>query len=139
MGGEEWWVFTPSKFLSRENDRYNRTPNEPYSSMSVDIGPTRKMIVNHYCLRSDGMGDYCPLRNWKLEGSSDSTTWTTLRTHTNDTELAEEEYSVAHWEVNGSQTAFRYFRIIGGERDTNPYTWEAAVAERLRTGCGWGR
>ncbi len=119
MGGKEYWDFTPSKFLSRGNDGTNRTPSEPYSSMSVDIGPTRKMIVNHYCLRSDHYG--CPLRNWKLEGSSDSRTWTTLRTHTNDTELAKERYSVAHWEVNGSQTAFRYFRIIGGERDTNPY------------------
>ena len=118
MGGEEWYGwFTPSKFLSHGNDGFNRTPNEPYSSMSA----TRKMIVNHYCLRSDVDGYLRPLRNWKLEGSSDSTTWTTLRTHTNDTELAKERYSVAHWEVNGSQTAFRYFRIIGGERDTNPY------------------
>ena len=51
------------------------------------------------------------MRNWRLEGSNDGSSWTTLREHSNDTALSEDAWSVAHWPLPDVATAYRHFRI----------------------------
>ena len=80
--------------------------------MMLDLGSTRTLQLNHYCLRHDAHGSHA-LRHWDLEGSNDNASWIVLRSHKNDTSLAATAYSEAHWDVNSqtSRTSFRYFRI----------------------------
>ena len=81
--------------------------------MSVDLGAGRSLVVDHYCWRNSFPGDgNHTLRTWRLEGSNDGRTWTTLKTHNNDQSLKKEAGSVAHWAVDGVSTAYRHFRVI---------------------------
>jgi hypothetical protein len=92
---------------------HNFTNGTPNSWMSVDLGASRLLAVNHYCLRpSSGMNGYEP-RNWRLEGSNDNSTWTVLKNHTNDQEIANQSRAVAAWAVTPpTDEGFRYFRIL---------------------------
>ena len=54
--------------------------------MAVDL--QRQLQPTHYCLRSD-CNSY-KLRNWRLEGSNDGSSWTTLREHRGDASLSGE-------------------------------------------------
>ena len=92
---------------------YCATKDEANSWMSVDLGAGRSLVVDHYCWRNGfaANGDIA-FRHWRLEGSNDGRTWTTLKTHTNDESLKAEDGSVAHWAVDGVSTAYRHFRVI---------------------------
>ncbi len=59
-------------------------------------------------------GNY-KLRNWSLQASNDSATWTTLRQHSSDASLADQPMSVAAWPLDAAAVggrAFRHFRIL---------------------------
>ena len=88
------------------------TKNVAHSWMAVDLGEGRALKANHYCLRSDKHA-YYKLRNWELQGSNDGQSWTTLRRHANDTQLAMTAMSVAAWpiEQTAASIAYRHFRI----------------------------
>lgn len=88
------------------------TRNTANSWMQVDLGANRRVVVNHYCLRSDEQTNCCKLRNWRLEGSLDGTAWTALRTHANDSGLAFTAFSTANWAVPGQTQGYRFFRIV---------------------------
>ena len=77
--------------------------------MAVDL--KRQLIPSHYCLQSDNDSGGHKLRHWRLEGSNDGSSWTTLREHSNDTALADAAFSVAHWPLPDVATAYRHFRI----------------------------
>ena len=79
--------------------------------MAVDLGEGRSLRPTHYCLRSDQHAGH-KLRSWRLEGSNGGEEWTPLRTHMNDTSLAQTAMSVAGWPIEGIEGAFRHFRII---------------------------
>ena len=101
---------SPDRFVQNQSDGNNNlTKNEPNSWMSVNL--RRSLVVDHYCLRSGKYGDYKP-RHWELQGSDDSSNWHTLKKHTNDTELADTDFSTANWSVEAGGRAFSHFRIL---------------------------
>jgi hypothetical protein len=94
---------------------YNFTAGMPNSWMAVDLGAHRRLAVNHYCLRhtSGGGNGTSALRTWRLEGSNDNSTWTVLKTHTNDAGIAQQDHAVAAWAVAPpTAEGFRHFRIL---------------------------
>jgi hypothetical protein len=91
--------------------KYNYTNNAPNSWMSVDLGESRTLQPNYYCLRNDKHGSHA-LRNWRLEGSHDGCSWVALRTHESDNSLATTSMSTAAWPLEGVTQAFRHFRIL---------------------------
>jgi hypothetical protein len=91
---------------------YNISGSIDNSWMSVDLGPARRLAVDHYCLRHDQNAGY-PLQNWRLEGSNDTTTWIALKTHTDDRALATTAHSTAAWPVTPpTAEKFRHFRVL---------------------------
>ena len=104
---------SPEKFVQHQHSSpvYNYTENEPGQWMSVDLGEGRSLRPNHYCLRHSGQDNYM-LRNWRLEGSHDGSTWVALRTHNNDTSIAARNMATAAWPVEGATEAFRHFRVL---------------------------
>ena len=100
-----------SRFVQgRQHGDYNHTENTPQSWMAVDL--KRGLLPTHYCLRSDKHSGNHKLRQWRLEGSNDSSKWTTLREHVNDASLGDEAFSVASWPIEAEGKAFRHFRIL---------------------------
>ena len=101
-----------SRFVQgRQHDGdYNYTGNTPQSWMAVDL--KRGLLPTHYCLRSDKHTVNHKPRQWRLEGSNDSSKWTTLREHVNDASLGGEAFSVASWPIEAEGKAFRHFRIL---------------------------
>ena len=51
------------------------------------------------------------LWDWRLEGSVDDETWTTLRVHTNDASITKGSPS-AYWPIENATVAFTHFRIL---------------------------
>ena len=82
------------------------------SWMQVDLGQNRTLRPTYYCLRHGNSNCSCTLRNWRLEGSNDGQTWTTLRNHANDTTLAAQAMSEANWPVENCGVCYRFFRIF---------------------------
>ena len=99
-------------FVGRDKN-VSYTNIEANSWMKVDLGSTRTLVVDHYCLRHGGSGGNSVLRNWNLEGSNDDVNWSILRQHNNDTSMAQTAYSEGHWDVNSaaSNSPYRFFRI----------------------------
>ena len=88
----------------------NFTANQAGSWMAVDLN--RLLAPTHYCLRSDA-NNVRKVRNWRLEGSKDGSSWTCLREHVNDASLAATAFSVAAWPIeNASAAVFRHFRVF---------------------------
>lgn len=124
------WTPSPEDFVGR-GVKDSSTDHVANSWMSVDLGSTKSLQVNHYCLRhGDGTGwpiderrGYWVLRHWHLQGSNDGLNWTTLREHINDSTMEDSAYSEGNWEVNSSasRTPFRYFRIIQTGENSNGY------------------
>ena len=94
------------------------TNNVANSWMQVDLGQNRTLRPTYYCLRHDNQGNYA-LRNWRLEGSNDGQTWTTLRNHANDTTLAAQSMSEANWSVQNCGVCYRFFRIFQYGKNSN--------------------
>ena len=99
----------PRKFVqgASHDGQHNYTDNQAGSWMAVDL--KHQLIPSHYCLRSDANSH--KLRHWRLEGSNDGSSWTTLREHSDDTALAGGAFSVADWPLPDVATAYRHFRI----------------------------
>lgn len=104
---------SPEKFVENANrnaDNYI-TAGDPW--MSVDLGEGRRLAADYYCLRTDSNGSYA-CRNWKLEASNDSTTWTTLSTHSDDRKLRTNGCSTASWPIEATAVngnSYRHFRV----------------------------
>ena len=88
----------------------NFTSDTPNSWMSVDLGEGRQLAPDCYSLRHGYASHHFRLMNWRLEASNDAETWTTMRTHTNDAPLPNQN-STASWSVQSAAGYFRYFRI----------------------------
>jgi hypothetical protein len=105
---------TADRFVSGPDERPgpSYTDDIPNSWMQVDLGSTRALVVTHYALRSDAHGGH-ELTSWQLQGAAGSEgPWTTLRQHDDDRSLAQQQYSVAAWAVEGVETAYRVFRTL---------------------------
>jgi hypothetical protein len=104
--------------------------NEKNAWVSIDLGEGRSLVVNYYSLRHGDSGGLSRLQSWDFEGSND----TVLRVHTNDDSLPNEAFSVAAWEVEGANQAYRHFRIrMTGENSTGGHGLCCAGIEL------WGR
>ena len=91
--------------------QYNQTRSIAQSWMAVDLGERRSLVLDHYCLRSDGNEKYKP-RTWELQGSNDGQSWQTLRRHEEDDSLSDESMSIAAWPVDAGGQSFRCFRVL---------------------------
>ena len=101
-------------FVGREK-KYSYTNSIALSWMSVDLGVSRSLQVNHYCLRHGNPNDNSyVLRSWQLQACNDDVNWVVLREHSNDTSMGTSAYCEGHWEVNSpaSNTSYRHFRIL---------------------------
>ena len=54
-----------------------RTMNEPFSSMGVDLGEERKLILTCYTIKNRDFSNHVML-NWQLEASNDKQNWSVL-------------------------------------------------------------
>jgi hypothetical protein len=131
---EQYFTITLSSGTISKNSQY-LTDNIPNSWVQIDLGPRRKMIVNHYQFISIGyiQSSYLAnVSNWNLEASNDAVEWIVLNSHRNfDYEKVDEKFKIRnsndylqHWSVdipaNCSKFGFRYFRIIlQGENEVN--------------------
>ena len=106
----------PEKFVAHAHATpvFCFTKNVAHSWMAVDLGEGRALKAEHYCLRSDDNSIDYRLRDWELQGSNDGQTWTMLRRHANDTQLAVTSMSEAAWSIEpiADGIAYRHFRIF---------------------------
>ena len=109
------------------------TTDKVGSWMSLDLGSTRCLQVQHYCLRYGYNHSNAVLRNWNLEGSTDNVNWVVLRQHTNDTTMETKAYSEGHWTVSNAASCefYRYFRIINTGVTSNQYHYLACSGIEL--------
>jgi len=103
---------SPARFVqgTSHDGQHNYTDHKSGSWMAVDL--KRLLAPTHYCLRSSKHANSHKLRNWRLEGSKDGSSWKCLREHVNDFSLADTKFSVASWPIENADTAvFRHFRV----------------------------
>lgn len=87
------------------------TDDLPNSWMQIDLGITNKLIVSYYSLRgrTDVYNDN-HLRNWKLQGSNDTTTWVDINTQIDNTII-----NGGNWvsiPTANETVGYRYLRIL---------------------------
>jgi hypothetical protein len=113
----------PSHLVEHPHDgcTVNLTQNEANSWVSLDLGKGRSLVPNYYCARHGRDSGYFRLRSWNFEGSNDGSNYTVLRAHRNDNSLPDQAFSVAAWEVEGVNQAYRYFRIRMTGPNSNPH------------------
>ena len=118
QAGNDYDFVGREKVVSYTNDVAN-------GWMKVDLGSTRTLVVDHYCLRHGYSDEHCVLRSWNLEGSNDDVNWSILRQHNNDTSMATTAYSEGHWDVNSaaSNSPYRFFRIHSTGKDSYGYDY----------------
>ncbi|MGC8711057.1 MAG: discoidin domain-containing protein [Leptodesmis sp.] len=86
------------------------TNNSPNSWIQLDFGASRTVRVDAYQLRSSSSSPY--LRNWKLQGSNDGSSWTDLDIRTSDTTFTATN-QWGNWTVNQGNTSYwRYIRVL---------------------------
>jgi len=107
-------------FVGREK-KDSFTSSIALSWMSVDLGVSRSLQVNHYCLRHGYSNGNHVLRSWQLQACNDNVNWVVLREHSNDTSMGTSAYCEGHWEVNSpaSNTSYRHFRILQTGKNIN--------------------
>lgn len=79
------------------------------NTVTIDLGASRAFKPTYYTLRHINSGDYI-LRNWKLRGSNDNSTWTDLDVRTNDTTMSG-ALSWGGFTVTAAPAAYRYLQI----------------------------
>jgi len=85
--------------------------------MAIDLGPERRLLPDHYCLRNDYCGAFNTLRNWELQACEGSARhkgrWVTLSRHDDDRALAKLPYYTAGWPLAKIEAGpFRTFRLL---------------------------
>lgn len=92
----------------------SKTKDEQSSWWCVDLTEKHALYLTHYTLRHGRYRRRSVLLNWRLEGSLDERTWTTLRNHENDFGLIRHRvsYSTCTWAIDRNPSAFRYFRVL---------------------------
>jgi hypothetical protein len=118
------WDNDPSRLVEHPHDgsTVNFTKNKANSWVSLDLGKGRSLVPNYYCLRHGNSGGCSRLQSWDFEGSNDGSNYTVLRSHRNDNSLPDQAFSVAAWEVEGTNQAYRYFRIRQTGRNSYPHS-----------------
>lgn len=112
-------MFLTNCHLPEDGQNYT-TDVKGNSWMKVDIGKSRKMVVDHYCLRHGYDCNNNAMVSWLFQGSSsggnDLEEWHTIRSHENDNSLVGAGFKVGHWAIERSSKldlgGYRYFRIL---------------------------
>jgi hypothetical protein len=87
------------------------TNNSAGSWIQIDFGASRTVRVDSYQLRNYNLAVNL-LRNWKIQGSTNGSTWTDLDVRTSDTTLTAAN-QWGNWTVNQGNTSFwRYVRLL---------------------------
>ena len=104
------------------NTRDKRRQWYAWDLKTYEVAPTR------YSLRHGNSDPDYSLRHWRLEGSDDGETWTTLSTHSDDGSLGGKgpgEYGgfkTASWELPGlARRFFRHFKIVQTGKNSSGY------------------
>jgi len=112
----EYELYAAHSFVQGKewDGKQNRTSHEePNQWLSVAMLNGDAFEVNHYCLRHGCSSGGIRLRSWELQGrEGDSADWVTLRKHTNDEALADEQFATAGWAVEGGKGSFSQFRVL---------------------------
>jgi hypothetical protein len=85
------------------------TNNEDDSWICVDL-KEYAVVADHYRFANTRTSNCMP-RTWRLQGSNDGYTWDNLREHDRDFWNGAGN-TVAAWPIEGSNQAYRYFRIL---------------------------
>lgn len=87
---------------------WNSTTNVSVTPQWVSVNFGSAKTVSTYSVRASTLLNYAP-RDWKLQGSSDNSTWNDLDTQAGQTGWASQERRVF---TVGSPTAYQYYRIL---------------------------
>lgn len=104
-------VYGPDKTVDRgaagatDVSQFHTSLGNTIAHCTYDLGPGWQMEVHRYTMR--GGPDHNP-RKWRLKGSNDGATWTTLKDHFNDTAIAPSAWAAWDVPVNGQ---WRYLRV----------------------------
>ena len=80
------------------------------SNVTINLGSNRTLLLNKYSIRSRNIGSTY-IRNWKLQGSNDNSTWVDLDTQTNNATIT----AASGWvsiTVTGLTVAYQYFKLV---------------------------
>ena len=86
-------------FLDRRQDCNNQSPTNysPQSRMMVDLGSTRTLQVQHYCLKHHKNISVMHFEVGILRDPMIYTHWNLLKEHNYDVSMADTKFSKAHW------------------------------------------
>ena len=112
-------LFVCNRFAS---EAYNHTNNTASSWMAVDLKDKRVRPTGYVLSGDKHTVSFWRrfLRHWRLEGSVDGVTWTTLRAHSNDTSISLASPS-AYWPIDYATGAFSRFRIRQTSKNSSGY------------------
>ena len=79
-------------------------------SIQVELLLDMKIKPSAYKLRSYSDGDGHFLLNWNFEGSNDGSNWITLKSHSNDSTIADFG-AIGSWSVD-CNVFYKFFRIL---------------------------
>lgn len=95
------------------------TSDIPSSWVYIDLGHTRKLLLNYYTLRHGGNSAQDFLQNWALQASDDGgSSWIVLQRHRETKEL-KDPFASHSWPVTGCSKPYRYFRILQTGRSSS--------------------
>merc|ERR1712146_831383 len=80
----------------------------PNAWFSIDLKYV-ELCPTHYCCRGDAGGGENHPRTWKLQGSCDGTSWTTLREHKHDNTV--QMHTVGSFPLTANGQFYRFFRV----------------------------
>jgi hypothetical protein len=107
-GSNEPWRAFDRGVIPGTNVGWSAASGQLTGSIGVDFGSGNSVVIDAYDIVGYNQQIYNP-RNWTLEGSNDSISWTILHTVTQPAAIgASATYSVGSI---GNTTAYRYYRI----------------------------
>jgi len=99
------------------------TKPEPGSWVKVDF-LDNSVQPTHYTIRHYSSWDTEALRSWRFQGSQDGVSWTTLKTHSNDTSLKTKGGSHT-WALPASSVFYSLFRLLQTGPNSNNHHYLA--------------
>jgi len=89
----------------------------------VDLGESYRLFITHCALRHGKKDGEAILQRWRLQGSTDGSKWTDLKTSPDSSDhspfRAPHPYFTGRWAVESEVGAFRYFRILQKGRNSS--------------------
>lgn len=93
---------------------YNTTDNNPNEFIKIDLGAANTLVTSDYSIRNgnDGVGSTLAIRNWRLRGSNDDSTWFDLDIREPDNSMGPNQGDWIHLICSESDpTPYRYIQL----------------------------